>query len=208
MIQQNAPISGGRRALSLILAVVFGILTPVAMTLEVMLILPVVMLSGLFMVFFHAYGGRMSAWLYMTVQLAATAVLLGSTFMWMTMVAGTFPGILCMRGILGKQSFFGQLRVDIAFYLFGLLGAVLIAFGAYGGNIIGRGMDYFEAQFKQIPDSWFQPFVEAINAQLQLSGSARLSVEGYRAQAQAVIQLMGETFARELQDREKQKAEG
>lgn len=186
--------SGGRLAAGIALAVLLGILTPLAMALETLLIRPVILLSGLMMVFLFCYAGRLPAWLYMTVQLGSAAVVLGPTFMWMTMAAGTFPGILAMRGLMGKRPFFEQMKVDMGLYLLGLLTALLIAREAFGGNMIARASDMLVTQFNQLPDEWFSPFVEAVNQ----ARAGSLTVADYREQVLAMVKLLGEAYERML----------
>ena len=199
--KQPYRVSGGRMALGIILAVALGVLTPVLILLEMAFLTPVVLLSGLFMVFLYCYAGRMPAWLYMTVQLGATAVVLNSTFMWMTMASGTFPGILAMRGIIIKRPFFEQLKTDVLFYLSGLVVAILIARISFGGFMISRMVDAVREQFKLMPDAFFLPFVETINRTLStgaIPGMTSLTVSGYRAQLMALVDLVGETYERML----------
>ncbi len=198
---QSFNISGGRLALGIVLAVLMGLLTPVLMALEACFLMPVLVLSGVLMIFLYVYAGRIPAWLYMTVQLGATAVTLNSTFMWMTMAAGTFPAIIAMRGIILKRPFFEQLKLDVGLYFAGLVVAVFIAYAAYGGNIIGRAVDALTEQFKHMPDLWFQPFVDAINRAFttgDLRGISPIDIADYRARVLAMLQLVGETYERVL----------
>ena len=194
-------ISGGRLALGIVLAVALGLLTPLLLALEACFLMPVLVLSGVLMIFLYGYAGRVPAWLYMTVQLGATAALFNSTFMWMTMAAGTFPAILAMRGIITKRPFFEQLIMDVGLYLAGLVVAVLIVYTAYGGNIIGRAVDGLTEQFKHMPDLWFQPFVDAINRAFsagETQGISPIDIADYRTRVLAMLQLVGETYERVL----------
>ena len=70
----------GKLILGVILALLIGALTPVITVLELSLLIPVVVLSGLFMVFLFCYSGQITAWVYMIVQLATTGALLGGRF--------------------------------------------------------------------------------------------------------------------------------
>ena len=194
-------VSGGRLALGIILAAVLGVLTPLLLTLEACFLLPVLALNGVLMVFFFGYAGQLATWLYMTVQLGATAALLNTTFMWMTMAAGTFPAIFALRGIIMKKPFFEQMRWDVGVYIAGLVAAVVIASMTYGGNLIGRTVDAVTEQFRQMPDFWFRPFVDAINQAFstgELQGAKSLDMAEYRAKLLAVLQVVGETYERML----------
>ena len=190
----------GRRqfAIGIVLAIVLGIVTPVLTVIEVSLLMPVILLNGLFMVFLYCYSGRMPSWLYMTIQLGAAAVLMGSTYMWTTMAAGVFPAILAMRGIMLKKPFFEQLKADIAFYLLGMLGAIIIAWTALGGNVIGRITGSLRDQFNLMPDDLFAPFVDALNRAIPSGISVPMTVSSYRERVMAVLELLGETYAQVL----------
>lgn len=194
-------ISGGRLALGIALAAALGLLTPLLMALEASFLMPVLALSGVLMVFLFGFAGRIPAWLYMTVQLGATAAMFNSTFMWMTMAAGTFPAILAMRGIILKRPFFEQLKMDVGFYAAGLVVAAFIAYTTYGGNIIGRAVEALTEQFKRMPDSWFKPFVDAINQAFSAGGlgdASPIDIADYRTRVLAMLQLVGETYSRVL----------
>ena len=205
MTDQPYRATGGRMAAGVVLALALGVATPVLTVAELLTLTPVMQLSGVFMVFLFAFAGRLPAWLYMTVQLAASARLMGSTYMWMTMAAGTFPAILCMRGLMLKKPFFEQVRTGILFYLLGLVGAIMIATGTFGGNLIGQLSDSMIAQFRAMPDAFFAPFVETVNQRLEESGlsglaplMAPMTVATYRSQFIAVAELLGQTYQQAL----------
>ena len=205
MTDQPYRATGGRMAAGVVLALALGVATPVLTVAELLTLTPVMQLSGVFMVFLFAFAGRLPAWLYMTVQLAASARLMGSTYMWMTMAAGTFPAILCMRGLMLKKPFFEQVRTGILFYLLGLVGAIMIATGTFGGNLIGQLSNSMIAQFRAMPDAFFAPFVETVNQRLEESGlsglaplMAPMTVATYRSQFIAVAELLGQTYQQAL----------
>ena len=196
--------AGRQVVLGVILAVLLGVLTPLMTVLEATLLMPVVLLNGVFMVFLYGYGGRLPAWLYMTIQLGAAAVTLDSTFMWMSMAAGTFPAILALRGILLKRPFFEQLKTDIVIYLSGLVAAILIARLTFGGNMLGRAMEALQDQFRRMPDELFSPFLDVINGTLSggsVPGASGMTVTEYRERIMAVLELVGETYEQALPGR-------
>lgn len=194
-------IPGGKVALGVVLAIVIGALTPVLTVLEMSVLMPVVLLSGVFMAFLYFYAGPVPAWLFTGVQLASTAFALDTTFMWMLLVGGTLPAAVVIRGIARKQPFFEQLRRGIAAYAAGVIGAILIAYMRYGGNMIGKLVDALQGQFDLMPDEMFAPFVDALNAALTASGlpgMRQVTVSDYRAQLTGILSLLGDTYGQTL----------
>ena len=199
----NVPyrVPGGKLALGMILAVLIGALTPLITVLEMSLLMPVMLLSGAFMVFLYCYAGQLPAWLYMIVQLASTGVLLNANFVFMLLAAGTVPALVCIRMIVLKKPFFDQMKLGIAAHLGGMLVAVSIAYFSFGGNMIDRMADALKKQFDMMPDAFFTPFVDMINSALSsggFPGVQAMTVEGYRAQIGGVLNLMSEVYQQSL----------
>lgn len=192
--------SGGKVAAGVVLAVIMGALTPLITVLQISMLAPVILLSGLFMVFLFCFAGRLPAWLFLAVQLGATAALLDTTFMWMFLVAGSLPAIITLRWIVLKKPFFEQMKLSIVFYGIGLVAALCIAFSVYGGNMVGQLMDALRDQFKRMPDDMFTPFVDAVNSAQLGSGMGikAITVSDYRAQMMGVLSLMGEAYEQTL----------
>lgn len=192
---------GGKLALGIVLAVLIGALTPVLTVLEMSLLIPVVLLSGVFMVFLYCYAGPMPAWVYMIVQLASTGAFLSGPFVMMLLSAGTVPALVCIRQIAQKRPFFDQMKLGIAAHLGGMLIAVTIAYMSFGGNMIDRMADALKRQFDLMPDAFFTPFVDMINSALSagsVPGMGAMTVEGYRAQIGGFLNLMSEVYQQSL----------
>ena len=198
-MDSNQPyrIPGRRVALAMLLAAVVGAASPLLVVLELTLLLPVVAVGGVFMVFLYFYGGRLPAWLFLAVHLASAALVLDDTFMWLLLAAGSIPAMLCARGISSRQPFFNQLRASVALYAAGMLAALLIAWARFGGGIIGRAVDALLREFDRMPDAFFQPFVDAINAALKQGdfiGIRAMTVASYRDYITGILTLAKQTY--------------
>ena len=194
-------VPGRKLAVGIILAVLIGALTPVVTVLEMTFLMPVVLLSGVFMVFLFCYAGQLPAWLYMIVQLASTGVLLGQRFMLMLLAAGSVPAIVSIRLIARKRPFFEQMKVSVAVCLLGILAAVVIAYNGFGGNMIERLAEVLKRQFDQMPDAFFTPFVDMVNSALSTGNFpdvSAMTVESYRAQIGGFLNLMSEVYQQSL----------
>lgn len=189
-------ISGGKLALAMLLALVVGAAAPVLSLLQVGLLLPVIVIGGVFMVFLYVYAGRLPAWLFLTVQLLTANLLVNDTFMWMLLAAGSIPALLCMRGIAARRPFFEQLRVSMAMFCLGMLAALGIAYAQYGAGMIARATDGLSGLFAQMPDAFFEPFVSAVNSAIpgsELPGGP-MTVARYRSMITGVLALARETY--------------
>ena len=198
---QTYRVSGGKLFGAIVLAIVVGAITPIVGMMEMASLMPVVLPSGVFMVFLYCFAGRLPALLYMAVQLTSAAALLNTTFMAIFMAAGTLPALFVMRGIAQKRGFFEQMRLSILAYAAGLVAAVVIAYMTYGGNMIGRLVDALKAQFSLMPDEVFAPFLDAINSAISASslpGIGSMTMSTYRAQITGVLELMGEAYGQTL----------
>ena len=198
---QTYRVSGGKLAGGILMAVVFGLLSPLITVLEMSLLIPVVLAGGLFMVFLYCFAGRLPVLLFIIVQTVSTAYLLNTTFMWMALVSGTLPAVYVMRGIANRRPFFEQLRRGVILFTCGLVAAIFIAYAAYGGNMIGRLTEALRSEFERLPDELFAPFVESLNSALTsgaLPGINLITVDAYRSQVFGILSLLGETYAQTL----------
>ena len=99
-----------------------------------------------------------------------------------------------------KRPFFEQMKWGVVAYALGLVAAMLIAYISFGGGMIARFTDVLRAEFERMPDAALQPFVEAINSALSLSGATgqRYTVALYREQLDGVLDLMQQAYAQSL----------
>ena len=193
-------VSGGKFAVAMILAVILGALCPVLIALEAGLLLPVIQLAGVFMVFLYCFAGRAPAMMFMIVNLSFTAYTMGSTFMWMGMLAGIMPGIFIMRLIAAKIGFFDQMRRGLAAYAVGVVLAILMAAAVFGTNIIGQVKTLLAEQLQRMPDEFYAPFVDIMNQALSgyTLGIPVFTVASYRPMVLATLEMLAEMFSREL----------
>ncbi len=200
-LNQAYPLSSGKRIWSVILALILGALLPVITLLQITLLLPVLMLGGVFTAYLHCYGGWPASVAFMAAGLGATVWFAGTDMMWMILAAGMLPGVLTLRGIGLKRPFFDQLRASIIFYTLGLLAAMAFARATFGSGMIARLMDGLRVEIAAMPDAAFRPLVEAVNSALSMSGvqtAGRVTVESYRSQISGVLDLMQQTYGRTL----------
>ncbi len=199
--RQGEPLPAGKRVLSIALALVIGALLPLITVLQITLLLPVLMIGGVFAVYLQCYGGWLPAGLFLAAGLVSTAWVAGSELMWMILAAAMLPALPVMRAIAAKRPFFEQLRNAVVLYILGLLAALAIAYARFGAGMVARLMDAIRAEFNRMPDAAFNPLVEAVNSALVLSGTkgfGPLTVTDYRAQITGVLDLMQRTYAQSL----------
>ena len=197
--------SAGKVLLGIVLALAIGALLPVVLTLQVAALMPVVLIGGVMMVFLCCFGGWIPACVLLAAQLASTAFFMGSTIMWMVLAAVVLPAVFVMRGIILRQKFFSQMRNALMVQMAGLIIAVFIAFMAFGSNMIAQMMDALRAQFAQMPDEIFEPFVDAINSAFAMMGDgavpqeSMMTVERYREMLMGtMLDVMQEVYVQNL----------
>ena len=194
-------ISGGKRAWAIVLALAVGALLPMLTVVQTAMLLPVMMIGGVFTVFLQCYAGWIPAALFMGAGLASTAWFAGTTVMWMLLLAAFLPAGAVVRGIAAKKPFFDQLRAAILLYAAGLLAALGVAYAAFGGNMVSRFMDTVRAEFARMPDAAFAPFLDTLNTALLLNGvqgMKMITVDVYRAQINGMLDLMQESYGQML----------
>ena len=191
--------SGAKVVLGTVMAIAFGMATPIALVLEMSFafIALTLVLGGLLMVFLYCFAGRLPAMLYMCAQLTATSLLLNNTFMWMMLLAGTMPAVIMIRGIALKRSFYEQMRIGIIVCVIGLVAALAVARNAYGGNLIGRISEIMREEMKLMPKELLMPMTEAMNTILSANGAgpARFTIETAIDQ---IIELMEALYGQML----------
>lgn len=201
MVPDINRVSAGKLVWGIALALVVGALLPLITVLQAMLLLPVMMVGGVFAVFLQCYAGWIPAALFMAAALAGTAWFAGPQLMWMLLLAAFLPAGFAIRGIVAKQPFFEQLRGAIALYALGLLAAMGVAYACFGAGMVGKFMDAVRAEFARMPDAAFAPFLDTINAAMLLNGAQgmkMITVEVYRAQVNGLLDLMQSTYAQML----------
>ena len=198
--RQLVSVSKGRLAGNIVLALAIGALLPLVAVLQIPLLLPVLMLGGIFAVRIKARAGWLPAAVLFGAALASTMWFLSEIMALMLLAAAILPAVWVMRGMARKRPFFEQMKWGVAAYALGLVAAMLIAYISFGGGMIARFTDVLRAEFERMPDAALQPFVEAINSALSLSGATgqRYTVALYREQLDGVLDLMQQAYAQSL----------
>lgn len=190
----------GQRIAGIAVALVLGALMPLIAVLQISLLAPVIMLCGVVAVRLKARGGWLPAMVLFGAALASTLWFMGATMMFMLLLASVLPPLYVMRGMAQKKPFFEQINAAIVAYAAGLLAAMALAYMRFGGSMVTRFTDLLRVEFAQMPDAAMQPFVDALNSTLALSGvqGELYTVATYRAQLGGVLDLMQQTYAQEL----------
>ena len=198
--RQVVSVSKGRLAGNILLALMLGAVLPIVAVFQIALLAPVLMLCGIFAVRMKARVGWLPAAVLFGASLASAIWLLGTTMTLALLAAAILPALVVMRGMALKRPFFEQMRVGVIAYGLGLVAGMLIAYASFGGNMIVRFTDLVRAEFNRMPDAALQPFVEAINSTLAVSGARDqlYTVELYRSQLSGILDLMQRTYAQVL----------
>ena len=194
-------VSKGRLIWGIVLALVIGAMMPLLTMLQIVTLVPVLMLGGVFAVFLHCCAGWVPAAVLMAAGLASTAWFMGMTMMWMTVLAAFLPAGVVIRGIMARRPFFEQLRNGVIAYGVGLLAALGIAYTTFGTGMVTQFVEVVRAEIARMPDSAFTPFLDTLNAALLLNGVQgvkMITIDVYRAQVNGVLDLMRDTYARML----------
>lgn len=198
--RQVVSISIGRRIAGIAAALALGALVPLIAVLQVSLLAPVIMLCGVVAVRLKARGGWLPAMVLFGTAMASTLWFMGATMMFMLLLASVLPPLVVIRGMAQKKPFFEQLNAAIVAYAAGLMAAMAVAYMRFGGSMVARFTDLLRVEFAQMPDAALQPFVDALNSTLAMSGAQGdlYTVTLYRAQLGGVLDLMQQTYAQEL----------
>ncbi len=198
--KQVVSVSKGRLIGNILLALAVGAALPIVAVFQIALLAPVLMLCGIFAVRLKARVGWVPPAVLFGAALASAMWFLGTTMALALLAAAVLPAMAVMRGMARKQPFFQQMRAGVIAYGLGLVAGMLIAYVSFGGNMIVRFTDLVRGEITRMPDAALQPFVEAINQTLAMSGMGRqaYTVELYRSQISGILDLMQRTYAQAL----------
>lgn len=197
--RQDIKASSGKPIGAVLVALIAGGALPFVALLQVSLLVPVLMLGGIL----AAYFGARHGWLPMGALIVAAAVssawFLGLQIALMVLATSLAPALPVSRGVARKAPFFSQLRGGIVAYVAGLLAGMLIASASFGSGMIARFVDMLRAEYDQMPDAALMPLVEWMNALLSSGGANQsVTVDTFRGQLAAVLDLMQQTYAQTL----------
>ena len=208
-----ARVPAGRLALGVALAILMGValpmLTVMQLTIMIPLAIPVLLVGGIWMAFLHGHSGWVSVGAFMAalllggdalklmiertgwvpssmlgaMVLGAAAACTGPEMLLVKLLLAVLPGIVVIAGMMRKRPFFSQLRMGIGAFVAGMLGCVIIAYRAFGGDMIGKLMDMVRAQFDAVPDYVILPLIEALNQSIAQTGAGlgRITIADYRS---------------------------
>ena len=183
------------------LALVTGALIPMIALFQISLLVPVLMLGGILMARLWAKAGMIPAGLMVAASTASAVWLLGIQVALIVLLAVYLPAATVMAVAARREPFFKQLKIGIIAYAAGLVAATLIAWVSFGSGMVARFVNLLRAEYDRMPDAAMQPLVEWINAMLAVSGGegvSTMTIEGFRAQLNGVLDLMQRTYAQML----------
>lgn len=198
--KQVFPTPSGVTAGGIVLEIIVGGALPLAAVLQISLLLPVLMLGGIFATYLKVRDGWIPAAVLVAAALAASAWLLDGTLTLILFVASLLPSLVVVRGVDRKAPFFDQMKLGVAAFGLGLLGAVLIAYASFGGGMVARFVDLLRSEYDRMPDAALQPLVEWTNslAPAGTFGREAVTVDYFRSQLSGILDLMQQTYAQIL----------
>jgi len=186
--------SAGRLILACLLGMLLAMAAPLAMLAEILTLSTVLLLPSIALIWLYRWGGKGPAMLSAVLQMAFTAMMMGTPFMWMAFFTTIFP--VFMLASLDKKPFFEQLKISLGAFGAGIVISVVILYFSFGGNMIerfflrlpevmramplemisGPMQNFSEMLGRELtPESFFQVFEEAI---VGLIPSYQLSLPG------------------------------
>ena len=186
---------------SVLLALLIGATLPIVGLVQISLLVPTLMLGGIFAARLYAKNGWIPAGVLIVATAVSSGVLLGGTLALILVVASLLPAVAVIFGMTQKKPFFEQLNAGVAAFFGGLLAAILIANMSFGGGMISRFVNTLRAEYDRMPDALLQPMVNWVNTMLSsgVSGSSALmTVDSFRSQLSGVLDLMEQTYAQIL----------
>ena len=189
--------STGKVIWGCVLAALLSLIIPFATVLGAAVLWPVLMLSGIFLVFLQCYGGWLPAGLFVALSMVSSLYTSGQELMWMNLVASILPGMITLKRVQDRSPFFETLGTALIAYVGGVVAAAFIANRVFGGDLIAKAMDMVRDSVRLMPDNFIAAFVDALNSTLSANGldaEAAFTVESYRAQMLAAVDLMQQTY--------------
>ena len=198
--RQVVSVTPGRMIGNIVLALLFGAALPIVAVLQISMLAPVLMLCGIFAVRMKARVGWTAPAVLFGAALASTVWFMSATMALVLLAAAILPSLVVMRGMAQKKPFFEQMKLGVTAHAAGLLLATLIAYMSFGSGMVAQFTDLLRREFARMPDAALQPFVEAVNQTLSMSGAGDglYTVTQYRSQLDGVLDLMQQAYAQAL----------
>ena len=161
---ENKTAGAGKWIAGCLLGILLAAVSPIAILTELMSLLVVVQLPAIGMMLLYRWVGVGPAALSAVLQMAFTARLFGSTFMWMSFLSSILPLIILLR--VAQKPFFTQMQVSIAAFGGGTVASVVALYSAYGGNMVQRFMEQLPQAMRTLPAEALQAPMETLSAAL------------------------------------------
>lgn len=195
---QVRPASPGAVAGYTVLALAVGALLPMAVVLQISLLVPVLMLGGILASKLRVRGGWVPVGALLAATLASGMWLMGLMPALALVTASQLPALAVMSMMQKKAPFFSQMKAGIIAYAAGLLAGMLIAYAAFGSGMVARFINLLRAQYDSMPDSALQPLVEMVNSMMAVGARQPMTVEDFRGALNGVLDLMQQAYAQTL----------
>jgi len=190
-----------KAALATVIAFVLGLTFPVLMTFQLTLLMPMVLLVNLIMPVLFVSSGMVPVCAMAIAELASTIFYLGDTVGMMILAASVFPSAAVIIGIKNRGHFFEQLRAGIVVHVIGYITAIIVAYFAFGSDMISKFIEGVRTQFASMPDEIILPAVESVNRMIaSIAGGAvppenMVTVDSYRSMVTGtMMDLMQEMY--------------
>ena len=162
MNPNQARTGGGSQALGYLLAVLIALVSPVALVLELMSLMPVLLLSSVAIVYLFGRYGRGPMLCCTLLQMLTHGYFLGSPMIWICMIAMVMPAFAVSREAAANRPFADQMRASLLRYVFGLVLGVFLLYNYYGGNFIANTITALKEQMLSVPQEYIVPALEPL----------------------------------------------
>lgn len=156
--------SPGKIAFCTIAAIVIGVLEPLALTLQMMLPMPALSLIAVLGVALSVAGGVIPAIVLCVVAVGSTLLGFGPLVAILMAAMSLAPAAVIVLGICRKRPFFRQMFWGVTAFLACTTAAVLLAGLFFGGDMIGKAMDFVRSMFDGQKDALWASIAEVLSA--------------------------------------------
>lgn len=158
--------SGGRIVVCSVLALIIGLLQPLALMLQIMMPMPGICIAMILAVVFYAYAGKIPATVLCVSGALSSLWSLGIPLGAVSLLFWLVPAVLMICGVRKRDPFFQQMSRGIAVSV--LLTAVVIALMAlmFGSEMVATAIDQVRATFETQKDLLWEMFSPAFEGRI------------------------------------------